>query len=158
MGYEDDFTKINMLQAQKLVEEGLSDKFIARFFCVSLRAWNYWKKSNAKFGEMYASWKDVADSKVVKALYKRATGYTHIEEEKNDDGIVINKKKTYYPPSDAAIKLWLTNRLPEEWKDKKEVASENKTQVEGKIVVDERDVKERLIAYLQEDDITNALQ
>lgn len=159
--YEEKFETIDMLQAQKLVEQGLSDTFIARFFCVTLKTWNSWKRNNTDFAKNYECWKAVADNKVQKALFKRATGFTHIEQEKSDKGVVINERKTFYPPSDAAIKMWLTNRMPDEWQDKKVNENKNDTKVEARVKVQEIDSKERIKLLMKtekEDDLEDALQ
>ena len=57
------------------------------------------------------------------ALFKRATGYEHIEKKvayvggKNK---VVDVTKHFPPDATSAI-FWLKNRQPKKWRDKKEV-------------------------------------
>ena len=154
--YEEDFKSIDMLQAQRLVEAGHDDKFIANFFRVTTRTWNFWKKQYPDFGKNFACWKAAADSKVEKSLLKRALGFERVVTKKNKDGVVTSESKTYYPPSDFAIKLWLTNRLPDKWQDKKEFSQD--VSLKGKIKVNKQDVKDRIDNFLGEDNLEDALQ
>ena len=154
--YDEDFKNINMLQAQRLVEAGLDDKFISRFFNITLRTWNYWKKEYPDFGKNLEDWKAKNDSKVEKSLLKRALGYTRKKITKDSEGNIIDEKEAYYPPSDFAIKLWLTNRLPELWQDKQAVSQETKQTMELKLT--REDIKERITESTEEDKINYALQ
>lgn len=62
----------------------------------------------------------LTDALEVEALYQKATGYQHPE----DDIRIINgevvKTQTvrHYPPDTAACIFWLKNRQPEKWQDK----------------------------------------
>ena len=52
--------------------------------------------------------KDKTDSKIIEALFKRATGF--------------EEDKKHYPPDTAAIIYWLNNRKSADWKRKQESA------------------------------------
>ena len=60
---------------------------------------------------------------MLSALYQSAVGYTHDEEKIFQwDGDIVRADTTkHYKPDIAAIKLWLTNRQREHWKDRQQV-------------------------------------
>ncbi len=70
---------------------------------------------------------------VEKALYKRAKGFSYYEITKEPDEenpekekIVKKQKKTVIPDVSACI-FWLKNRLPDKWRDPKDIESDKVT-------------------------------
>jgi hypothetical protein len=65
-----------------------------------------------------------ADDCVKRSLFERAVGY-YVDAEKifhdREGNVVRVQTKEYIAPSDKAQELWLTNRLPDEWKSRQEV-------------------------------------
>ena len=105
-------------QAFKLGALGLTDKEIASFFNISTSTFKLWKKKNPEFSAAVERGKICVDAKVAVSLYKRAIGDVYIEQEKivKDQGnISIVKLKKQLPPSVAAQRFWLNNRLPDTW-------------------------------------------
>ena len=110
-------------QAKKLAEIGAIDAEIARFFEVSESTLNLWKDEYPELSESLKEGKNLADSKVQKSLFQRATaGY-----EQKAVKIFQYEGQTFeheyierFPPSDTACIFWLKNRRKEEWRDKQE--------------------------------------
>ncbi|MEY3760184.1 MAG: hypothetical protein RIR39_1675 [Pseudomonadota bacterium] len=105
-------------QARKLCLLGATDVEIADFFGVTETTVNNWKNDYPSFLESLRSGKIMADANISDRLYQRALGYSH-EEEKvfNNMGEILRAETTkHYPPDTGAIKLWLLNRRPKDWK------------------------------------------
>lgn len=115
-------------QAKKLSMLGLTDKQMADFFDVTEQTLNNWKKSQEGFFESLKHGKLIADADVVQSLYKRATGYSHPEDDirtvtlpgNMGSEIVITPTTKRYPPDTTACIFWLKNRQKEQWRDKPE--------------------------------------
>lgn len=111
-------------QVQKLTELGATDEDIAVFFDVAERTVHNWRNSDPKFQAASDTGKAVADTKVERSLFERATGYSHPEEKVfcNKDGEVTRVDTTkHYAPDTTACIFWLKNRKPKEWRDRTEV-------------------------------------
>jgi hypothetical protein len=106
----------------KLCLLGLTDAQMASIFDVSEQTLNAWKKKHPDFLESIKKGKGIADADVAVSLRDRALGYTHSEEKLFQyEGSVIRAETTkHYPPDTAAAFIWLKNRQPELWKDRKQ--------------------------------------
>ena len=113
--------KINFKQVEILAKRGFTDVEMSDFFEVTERTWNNWKNKNSDFFQSLKNWKEIADEKVERSLYERATGYSHDEDKIfNIDGVpLIVPTKKHYPPDTVAAIFWLKNRKPSEWQDKR---------------------------------------
>ena len=76
-----------------------------------------------EFSEAMNTGRDERDSKVVRSLYETAIGYNYIERKKEievtEDGKTktkLTRTKKHVAPNVGAIKTWLYNRRPDEWK------------------------------------------
>jgi hypothetical protein len=110
-------------QAAKLCTLGATDKELADFFEVNELTINRWKISQPGFCKSLKVGKQHADERVKSALYHRALGYSHPEDDirtlARGDGIseiVITPTVKHYPPDTTACIFWLKNRLPEEFR------------------------------------------
>lgn len=112
--YKEEYAK----QAEKLCALGATDADLADFFEVSVSTLNLWKIEHKGFSESLKLGKEPADNRVKNALYHRALGYSHPEDDiKNINGeIVITPTIKHYPPDTTACIFWLKNRLPEEFR------------------------------------------
>ncbi len=109
-------------QAKKLCALGATDYELADFFGVDTRTIYRWKNLHEEFCQALIAGKENADARVERALFNRAVGYT-FESEKvfQFQGEVIRAPiAEHVPPDPSAAKLWLTNRKPEQWRDKQE--------------------------------------
>lgn len=82
-----------------------------------------WKKKFPQFDEALSKGREYSDMMVEAALYKRATGYETTESVYDQHGLVRETKKSV-PPDVMAQQFWLTNRRPQQWRHKREVALE----------------------------------
>ena len=108
-------------QARKLCALGAIDEDIANFFDVSIRTIYNWKNEFPEFADTLRDAKLELDSKVVRSLFERATGYSHTDYKFVTHGGKITDMREYekhYPPETAAMVFWLKNRQPAMWRDK----------------------------------------
>jgi len=111
-------------QAAKLCSLGATDKEIADFFEIDVATVYRWKHDYGDFCEALKAGKSVADERVVRSLYQRATGYEQ-EEVKifmpagATDPVYAPFTAKIAPDTTAAI-FWLKNRRRDEWRDKQE--------------------------------------
>lgn len=111
------------LMAWVLAVLGKTNKEIAAELSISTATLDSWQKKFPDFLSSVKGGKAVANAKVVKSLYNRAIGSRYPEKKiiMNPDGTVrkeVTEKEVL--PDVAAIKLWLTNRDPDNWKDKQD--------------------------------------
>jgi hypothetical protein len=108
-------------QAEKLARLGATDMEIADFFEVDVRTINRWKITQPKFCQSLKEGKEVADAKVTRSLFQRATGFEH-------DAVKVSFDKEGHPqyapyrefvvPDTTACIFWLKNRDKANWRDK----------------------------------------
>ena len=127
--YDADFHPKQVLKYALL---GLTDKQIAGVFEISESTLNLWKNEYPEFSESIRAGKTDADANVASTLYKRSLGHTqkkqfafkvkaYDEKDRLIEKVEIVEVEEYYPPSDSAINLWLTNRQRGNWGNKSEV-------------------------------------
>jgi len=107
-------------QVEHLCLLGLTDKEIADYLGVAESTLNKWKNDFPEFSESIKKGKTFADGAVAGALYNRALGYSHPEDDIRSVGgeIVITPTIKHYPPDTGAAIFWLKNRQPAKWRDK----------------------------------------
>lgn len=116
-------------EAYKQCLLGKTDRQLAGFFGISKSTLNIWKRQFPDFSDSLKRGKDRADAEVAAALYRRAIGFTFDEvtfekvlQDADDRDIqdeAFRKKvvtKTVVPDT-GAIKLWLSNRQKELWRE-----------------------------------------
>lgn len=111
-------------QARKLCLLGHTDKDLAKFFEVTEKTINNWKKEHPEFLQSIKKAKAMVDSDVAEKLYLRAIGYSHPEVKVFcNEGVITEHEVTkHYAPDVTAAAIWLKNRQPEFWNDKKATA------------------------------------
>lgn len=116
------FVEDMVRQVKILAIKGFTDKEIAKLYAVTEQTVNNWKTQYPDFFESLKNGKEIADNVVERALFERATGYTHPEVHiSNHQGVVTKTDiiKHYAPDPTSAI-FWLKNRKPGEWREKHE--------------------------------------
>ena len=86
---------------------------------VSKTAFWGWYRESEELRKACAVAKDVADSAVEDALWRRAVGYDYWEEvwDLIEGELRLSRKfKKHMPPDTKAIMQWLFNRLPLQWR------------------------------------------
>jgi len=121
--YKEEYAHI----AYSLCLLGATDKDLAGALQVTEQTINNWKKEHKDFVLALKKGKIVADGEVAKALYLRATGYSHPEDKIfNDEGTpLIVPTIKHYPPDPTSCIFWLKNRQPQLWRDKPDDNSDN---------------------------------
>jgi hypothetical protein len=112
-----DFQKI-----QSMAELGMTDVQIGIVIGVSEATMTLWKKDPEFFSALKKG-KELADTRVVESLYRRATGYEHSDIYFSQyEGVVTETPYTkHYPPDTLACIFWLKNRQRGSWHDRTEV-------------------------------------
>jgi hypothetical protein len=119
--------------AKQLYDEGAIDAEVADVLRVTVTCIRRWKVRYPDFGKAAAIGKKTADDRVERTLFEKANGFalpaTKIEFKRvvttKPDGSVIETYEPmiyeyleYLPPSDAAIRMWLMNRRPDQWRER----------------------------------------
>jgi len=114
------FLPDHLEQVRAIAMRGISEETMSQVFDIAKSQINLWKKQYPLFKDAIEDGYTDADSAVLSALYQRAVGYQHDEEKIMQwDGEIIRADTVkHYPPDVPAIKLWLTNRQREHWKDR----------------------------------------
>lgn len=122
--YEPAFAK----QAAKLCELGATDDELADFFEVHRATIYRWKHDHADFCDAVKTGKDVADERVERSLYQKATGYNVTEEQavkikvgQYAEEVEVIQVDKHMPADTTAAIFWLKNRRKDDWRDRKEV-------------------------------------
>lgn len=112
--------KLSMIkQSRNLILMGYTHEKIAEFYGVGMTSIYKWKRMNQEFANALNTNKDENDSKVVRSLFDLATGYNYTEKKKEVDNVGVVKTtrtKKHVAPNVGAIKTWLYNRRPAEFK------------------------------------------
>ena len=105
-------------QAAVACKLGATDQDLAELFDVSRSTINLWKIEFSEFSDALKDAKEVADIRVERALYQKAVGYSHPEDDiKMFEGqVIITPTIKHYPPDTTACIFWLKNRMPEQYR------------------------------------------
>jgi IS30 family transposase len=128
---------------------GATDEKLAIFFNVDVRTIGNWKVDNNDFFQALREGKEIANMDIAKSLFNRAKGYVHIETKASlyeGEFVTIDLDK-HYPPETAAIKMWLYNRDPENWRDRQEVTSTIKLDKELLEQIESQFISRMLVAH-----------
>lgn len=108
---------------------------VAEVFGVNMDTIYRWAAEDAGFDEALRLNKDLADERVERALYMKATGFSFRSEKifNGADGVVRVPTIEYVQPDMAAIAYWLGNRQRGKWQ------SVNRIQMDGDVNVNVKD-------------------
>lgn len=111
-------------QAERLCLLGATDDEIADFFGVHRSTIYRWKLEHPEFCDAIKSAKNVADERVERSLYQKATGYNVTEEqavrikvERYKEEVEVVEVEKHVPADTTAAIFWLKNRRREAWRD-----------------------------------------
>jgi hypothetical protein len=106
--------------AQRLAEDGKTDEQIAHILGISRSTLNEWKAQHPALSGHLKKGKRSADKQVERALFERATGYSHpdVHVSNYQGEVTITPITKHYPPDTGAMVFWLKNRKPKRWADK----------------------------------------
>ena len=108
---------------EEALRQGSTEEETAKALGVSYASWKNYKNDHEEFNGLIINAKQEADLPVISALYKAATGYEVVETKtvsKNGERQVITIKK-FLSGNVEAQKFWLTNRRPQEFKNKQDI-------------------------------------
>lgn len=114
-------------QARALCEHGLTDRELAQIFKTTEQTLNRWKQQFPEFREALKLGKEAADTRVEKALYHRAIGYSFeaVKILHYQGKPVVVPYVEHVPPDTTACIFWLKNRKRDEWRDRIEHTGDN---------------------------------
>ena len=136
---------------------GLSNLEIATALGVASITVDKWMKNYPEFEYAVERGREIADTKVVRALYKRACGYTYedthvsVIKPKNpeDEPIVLTTPVLkHMPPDTQAAIFWLTNRQRKHWSTTQKIELNAKIQQTAPDLSDLTDDELALISKL----------
>jgi len=118
------FLPAHLEQVRAIAMRGLDKEQMSELFDISRRQIGQWEKQYPMFKEALEGGYTDADAAVLSALYQSAVGYTHDEEKLFfwDGDVTRADTVKHYKPDVSAIKLWLTNRQKDHWKDRQHTA------------------------------------
>jgi hypothetical protein len=117
-------------RARKLALLGFTEVEIAAQFGINPDTLTVWKRNHPEFSVALDSGKAEADAEVAASLFERATGAKvpavkiflgPVGKEGESPQPIYAPYTQYHPPETGAAKLWLTNRQPERWRERKEI-------------------------------------
>lgn len=103
---------------------GATNDELATFFDVHVSTIYQWKLDHESFSDALKRGKEMADARVARALFSRATGYSHedVDIKMYEGNIIETPTIKHYPPDATSMIFWLKNRQPDKWREKREVA------------------------------------
>jgi len=114
-------------QAAQLCALGATDDEMAEFFGVHRATLYRWKLDHQDFCDSIKAAKDVADERVERSLYQKATGYETTEEQaikvktgQHEEVVEVVQVRKHVPADTTAAIFWLKNRRKDDWRDKTE--------------------------------------
>lgn len=145
------------LLAENLARKGFKDEEIAKSLGIALGTYYDFKNKFPEFSEAIKRGKKPVDIEVENALLKRALGYDFEEKtteiEIGADGQAkparIKTIKKHYAGDVAAQFIWLKNRMPKEWRDKREFEVQEMKLPEIKIEVSTPEMSETMKKALE---------
>jgi len=106
---------------QGWARDGLSMDQIASNVGVARSTFFNWKSENQMLSDALMINREIADRQVENALFKVAKGFHYTEDKIAPSGAKITDVKSYQAPNVGAIKLWLSNRKPDTWREKQSI-------------------------------------
>lgn len=116
---------------------GGTEKGIKEQLKIADSTWRKYKSDHPEFRAALMESEYPANLKVENSLYERCLGgerevkkavklktviYKNGKREKEEERVEIVTETIFVPPDTPAIKFWLTNRMPEKWRDKMDAA------------------------------------
>ena len=127
-GRPSEFDPAYIEQAAKLCALGATDDEMADFFGVHRSTIYRWKLDHPEFCDAIKSAKEIADERVERSLYQKATGYNYTEEQaikikraQYEEEVEVVQVEKHSPADTTAAIFWLKNRRKAEWRDKQEI-------------------------------------
>ena len=129
--------KIHDAKAFSYFCRGYTNALVAKKFGISPRTLDYWIEAHESFKESVIDGRKVSNSENELKLFRISQGfYKEIEKPFIVKGKVeIVTYKEYFPPNFPALRFLMTNRMPQDYRDKVEETQEKETETQIEIVV-----------------------
>lgn len=157
-GRPTEFDDAYVEQAAKLCEFGATDDEMAEFFGIAVRTLYRWKLDHPEFCHAIKVAKEVADERVERSLYQKATGYNYTEQQaikikkaQYEEEVEVVDVEKHVPADTPAAIFWLKNRRKEQWRDKQEVEHTGSMDIKGES--EPRQIARAVLALLSEAEI-----
>jgi hypothetical protein len=120
--YADGFQASYLDVAYKLALLGLTEEQTCGVLNITRGTFDRWLKEHQDFAQAVRDGRASADGEVVKALFKRALGYSHpdVDIRVVRGAVVQTEIIKHYPPDTVACIYWLNNRQRGLWSNKVE--------------------------------------
>ena len=121
--YKDQFCQ----EAASRYGEGATDIEVADALGIDVRTLYRWHHEHPEFRQASQLGKDAADARVERSLYNRAVGYSYdaVKIMQNNGRPVVVPFREHVPPDTGAAIKWLSNRRPDEWRERMEHTGPN---------------------------------
>lgn len=129
--------KIHDAKAFSYFCRGYTNALVAKKFGISPRTLDYWIEAHESFRKSVIDGRKVSNSENELKLFKISQGfYKEVEKPFIVKGKVeIVTYKEYFPPNFSALRFLMTNRMPQDYRDKVEETQEKETETQIEIVV-----------------------
>lgn len=132
--YTEWLTDDGLLRIEGWARDGLIDAQIAKNMGIAYSTFKEWVNRFPALSAALKRGKAPVDIEVENALLKRAKGYKYVETVteiyKDADGVErrhIRNIEKEVPPDSTAIIYWLRNRKPQQWRDRRDISIETRT-------------------------------
>lgn len=122
-------------QAAEMCMGGATEPELAEAFGVNVAQIYRWRYRYPEFRSALKVGRDDADERVARSLYERAVGYSRkaVKIMQFQGEVMRVPYIEHIPPDPGAAKLWLSNRRPQEWREKIEHEHSGKVTLESLI-------------------------
>ncbi len=107
-----------------LCRAGATDEIVAENLGISVRQLYRWYREHPELCQAKTEGKLLPDIDVEDSLLRRAKGYdveeTEVVASKDGRPVRVKKVKKHIPPDVKACRIWLSNRQPDRWGNRKE--------------------------------------
>ena len=117
--------KVDPMLARWAVQRNHELKKAAHQMGVSLKVLRHWMRVHPELAEAMHAGNHIANAEIVQSLHDLAKGYDYKESQVEIAGKTSKQKKTkqkqfgkHHHANVHAIRLWLTNRMPDQWSAK----------------------------------------
>lgn len=140
---------------------GWTDEQLIAFIGIAESTFYDWKKKHSEFSEALKDGKEYADTQIQNAMYERAIGIEKVvykgvlakkvtynssgKRIKEEQEVKMVPETIFVPPDPRCLMFWMTNRTPEDWKQKQQTELSGSISVDADINLEERLIKARSV-------------
>jgi gas vesicle protein len=132
-------------------KQGSTDKEICEMLGISTKLFYEWKKDKSEFREAIKKGKEVSNGELLNSAFMQSTGFytteqipVKVKDYKVIEGqlrqierVEVIEVEKYVPPNPTMNIFMLKNRLPQDYKDKREIETTGETTVNNNLKIDD---------------------